>query len=514
MRGKFPSRKLSGLIVSNRGTVLLLTVMVVFLMTTMAIGVLTLTGNALFLGKLRLAQAEAFNIAESGADMGVLWIRSQPAPPAGVSPISPFGDPVPIGNGTYSVTIYPEPDNPTSYLKTYRIISVGRVGTVEKTIEVVVQQSTFARFAYFTDKETSSITGGAIWWKAGEVCEGPAHSNSTNGSVFQINYNGSTSPIFLDVLTSSGTYINYSPSRPRDETTFRRIFANGSKGFKLGVPRIELPESTNVQRNAAWGSTSGFPSTNGVYLRANNYGGIYINGDCTMQLSVVNNVTQRIVVTQGASVTTIDVDLDTGTTTMTKPDGSTETAGLPNGVIYCTGNISSLSGEVADNKLIFDEIVRRSSWTIATDVNAGKDIVLTGALVYHTKPDKTKPTNDPQNLAAGTMGLFARNIVISSGAPPNMEIDAVCMAGGRNTANGSFYVANYDKKKPTGTLRVLGGIIQKARGPVGTFDSSTGQTLTGYAKSYSYDPRLATNPPPYFPTTGTYDRISWRILPD
>jgi hypothetical protein len=36
----------------------------------------------------------------------------------------------------------------------------------------------------------------------------------------------------------------------------------------------------------------------------------------------------------------------------------------------------------------------------------------------------------------------------------------------------------------------------------------------GYAKNYSYDPRLAITPPPFYPTTGQYDRLSWRVLPD
>ena len=63
-----------------------------------------------------------------------------------------------------------------------------------------------------------------------------------------------------------------------------------------------------------------------------------------------------------------------------------------------------------------------------------------------------------------------------------------------------------------GTLKVLGGIIQNARGPVGTFNSSTGEMITGYSKNYTYDPRLASNPPPYYPTTGQYERLSWRTL--
>jgi hypothetical protein len=493
---------------------LVLTLMIVMVLTILAAGVLTLTANSLHLGRLRIAQVEAFNIAESGAEMAALWLRQQSTPPSQLEPFDPLGGPQTLGNGSYRVIIYPSPENATSYLKTYKIVSTGTVGRISKKVEVVVRQATFGRFAYFTDSEVSSISGGAIWWKAGEICDGPAHSNNTNGSNFQINYSGSTAPIFLDMLTASGTTINYSPSRPRDEETFKRIFLNGSKGFKLGVPRIEMPPSTDVQRNAAWGASSGFPSQNGVYLRADNNGGIYIRGDCTIQLNAPSSTIQEVVIKQGSNTTTIRVDLATRTSTMTKPDGSTVTAGLPNGVIYCTGNITSLKGTVANNHVAFGEIVTRSAWTIATDVNNGKDITITDNLVYLTKPDKTKPSDDPVNLAAGTLGLVGRNIVISSSAPANLEIDAVCLAGGQNTSSGSFYVSNYNTKTPVGTLTVIGGIIQKSRGPVGTFNSSTGQTITGYAKNYKYDPRLAADPPPFYPTTGTYDRISWRVLSD
>ncbi len=91
-----------------------------------------------------------------------------------------------------------------------------------------------------------------------------------------------------------------------------------------------------------------------------------------------------------------------------------------------------------------------------------------------------------------------------------MEIDAVILAGSQTTTDGSFGVANYNTKTPTGTLKVLGGMIQKARGAVGT--QSGGVLATGYAKDYHYDARMADNPPPFFPTTGGYDRISWRRL--
>jgi hypothetical protein len=49
-----------------------------------------------------------------------------------------------------------------------------------------------------------------------------------------------------------------------------------------------------------------------------------------------------------------------------------------------------------------------------------------------------------------------------------------------------------------GCLYLTGGLIQDSRGPVGT----TGGT--GYTKRYSYDTCAASNPPPYFPTTGRF----------
>jgi hypothetical protein len=51
-----------------------------------------------------------------------------------------------------------------------------------------------------------------------------------------------------------------------------------------------------------------------------------------------------------------------------------------------------------------------------------------------------------------------------------------------------------------GCLYITGGIIQNTRGAVGTGAG------TGYVKRYSFDACAATEPPPYFPTTGHFAR--------
>ncbi|MFS8638123.1 MAG: hypothetical protein FWJ74_08545 [Gemmatimonadota bacterium] len=79
----------------------------------------------------------------------------------------------------------------------------------------------------------------------------------------------------------------------------------------------------------------------------------------------------------------------------------------------------------------------------------------------------------------------------------------------------TFTVQNYDRgptsetqcdgtRSGRGCLFVTGGIIQKTRGAVG--QQSGKNALTGYVKRYSYDSCGATEPPPYFPTTGRFSR--------
>ena len=51
-----------------------------------------------------------------------------------------------------------------------------------------------------------------------------------------------------------------------------------------------------------------------------------------------------------------------------------------------------------------------------------------------------------------------------------------------------------------GCLNLTGGIIQKTRGAVGLTDGH------GYTKRYAYNACAASDPPPYFPTTGRFAR--------
>ncbi|PIQ89016.1 MAG: hypothetical protein COV72_05075 [Candidatus Omnitrophica bacterium CG11_big_fil_rev_8_21_14_0_20_42_13] len=141
------------------------------------------------------------------------------------------------------------------------------------------------------------------------------------------------------------------------------------------------------------------------------------------------------------------------------------------------------------------------SGTVKGSVSVGseRDIIVSDNVVYSDDP-RVNPDS------ADKLGIVAeKNVIIPQSAPYDLEIDASIMALGS-----SFTVFKYWQGPPKGTLTVYGGIIQNQRGPVGTFDGSTGEKLSGYNKDYSYDSRFTSNPPPYNPTTGDYIITSWR----
>jgi len=154
------------------------------------------------------------------------------------------------------------------------------------------------------------------------------------------------------------------------------------------------------------------------------------------------------------------------------------------------------------NKAIF---VTGGDLTVSGTLNGqltmgtNKDIVIPNNILYSDNP-RTNPGSTDM------LGLIAeKDVVISQTAPNNVEVDASVMALGN-----SFIVENWWEGPAKGTLSVYGGIIQRERGPVGTFSSSTGNKLSGYSKDYNYDPRLIASPPPFYPTTGDYVSLSWR----
>jgi len=118
-------------------------------------------------------------------------------------------------------------------------------------------------------------------------------------------------------------------------------------------------------------------------------------------------------------------------------------------------------------------------------VGATKTVHLNGDLVYA----------DPSRDVLGLVGQ--QDILVESS--PNQRKDRY-VHGVMMALNGSFRVPDYNSGSPRGVLHVFGGIVQSARGAIGTFSGNA--VSTGYSKNYIYDEKLPSTPPLNFPTTG------------
>ncbi|KPK38866.1 MAG: hypothetical protein AMJ78_09355 [Omnitrophica WOR_2 bacterium SM23_29] len=376
----------------------------------------------------------AFYAAESGIDYALNWLRSQGSPPAGTVPFDLPAGPS-IETGTYNVIIDPYNDNPTTYLKKYKIISLGQSGNSRRQLEYVVQVDSFARYVWLTDTETFRWYGDryAVYFVTGDLLTGPTHTNG--------HYNISGDPVFNDLVTSVDNYINYLHGGPPDDNpTF-------AEGVQLGAEPLPLPSKAVDLRTAAVQE------------------GMHITGPATIVFQA------------------------NGTMNVTCPHENWDNENMPmpaNGALFVTGGDLTISGTVNGR----------------ISVGTNRNVIISDNLLYNTDP-RTNPESTDM------LGIIAeRDVIIPQTAPYDLTILASIMA-----MDDSLYVENWSSPPAKGTLTVYGGIIQDERGPIGTFNSTTNQKVSGYTKNYIYDPRLCICPPPFYPTTGDYIGLSWREPP-
>ena len=102
---------------------------------------------------------------------------------------------------------------------------------------------------------------------------------------------------------------------------------------------------------------------------------------------------------------------------------------------------------------------------------------------------RTSSAQVNRRLLDDTKDLIVHAVIMSMGTSFRVENFSAGATTG-NVCNGRDW--------GRGCLMLLGGLIQEARGPVGTMGG------TGFIKQYSYDRCANLRPPPYFPTTGRF----------
>lgn len=273
-----------------------------------------------------------------------------------------------MGEGTYSVAIVDlgSPGGAPN-IKRYRVASTGTVGTTTRVLTNYVQTDNYARYIWFTDRET--YNGSNVWFWTQDILNGPTHTNG--------HFNIFGDPTFTGDVRSVADYI--------------RFYNNGNN---INLNQLTNPpyDNPDFQRGMTFGAEQFNMPSQALNLRAaSSDGGLRFTGDTTIILKSDGNM---------------DV-FNNGAWQLNRP--------LPaNGALFvaCGGRRCRDGGSLT----ISGELNGRLT------AGAERDIIIPDSVVYADDP-RTNPNS------TDTLGLIAeRDVVVSRNAPNNVEIDASIMA--------------------------------------------------------------------------------------
>ena len=406
-----------------------------------------------------------------------------------------------------------DPAKWTSVLPYYIVHVTGTAGTATRKVDAMLEKQPFSAFNLFTISEISNV-GGAVFYASGETFNGPVYS----GGPMRVWYQDGKPAIFQDQVITANTPV-WAPSAPASGADWAAIITNQTNWKQVSTP-MTLP-TANDNRAVANAAFVGnpqpsvpptFPAVAGLYINgvavAGGAGaittGMYIVGPVTV-LSTGNSVanTEVLKLTMGATVEYVNIDFSAGTTIVQNashvniaaytgvPSGE-QAPGVtgPNGAIYATGAMTIQGGSSF-----------RGSYTLAVPDGKGLSnpaMTMTGSITY---ADQSLNSTDE-------VAYWANDIKLIDPSVGNIEIDGAMFTGyygecSVSCTDGTFYNPSCPATGlcggGSGILTLRGSLIENVRGKRGTLGPASGFETNGV-----YDPRLATKPPPYTPTTTRY----------
>ena len=164
------------------------------------------------------------------------------------------------------------------------------------------------------------------------------------------------------------------------------------------------------------------------------------------------------------------------------------TSFAPNGAIWCQENNLHIKG-VLNGRVT---------------VGAKKYIWIDDDITYAQDP-REGPSDD-------LLGLVSEDKMFISDTPENRgpNNNFTLMASTFSRTDG-LWAEHYNTRPVEGKMTTVGGLIQKIGGYTGVFSGGQNPTvINGFQPGGTYyDQRLLNDAPPFFPTTGNYEVISW-----
>ncbi|HEY1332312.1 MAG TPA: hypothetical protein VGH10_12690 [Actinomycetota bacterium] len=425
--------------------------------------------------------------------------------------------PVPGGSGTGSYR-YAADTSTIAVDGTVKLTSTGRVGNATRSIKVTLRRRSFIDYLYFTNYETKDparydTSQGdpytpaqaqslcakyyyagrdsqcvSIFFISQDTINGPLHSNDAIQLCGSPHFNGATSTSYQPA--SGSRYVACGGGASP-------VFANA------GDPRYAAPLTmppTDLSIKTLTDSSSGGTGclyTGPTKITFNSGGTMDVVSPLTKStntgcspgtgLSLPSN---GVVYVQNVPATSTDPNYSAcppATSPLGYPvSGDITPYGWCDGDVFISGTLSGQLTIASEHNI---NVIGDTTYAGGT---GGTDLL---GLIANNYVQVYHPVNSScQNL---------------SGRIVDPDIYAAILS-----LQHSFIVPNYQCGNSVGTLTVVGAIAQNYRGPVGTFNGS-GQIVSGYAKSYTYDQRLKYLSPPHFldPVQSAWQVVTWGEIP-
>jgi hypothetical protein len=136
-------------------------------------------------------------------------------------------------------------------------------------------------------------------------------------------------------------------------------------------------------------------------------------------------------------------------------------------------------------------------------VSGKGDLYLDSSVVYARNPMDHPGSTDILGLCAESDIIITDNANNNTTGDKGIDIQAALFS-----LTSGLSAQNANTGGTRGSIRLMGGVSQYQRGIV-CYYNSDGSISNGFSKSYRYDERLMNQSPPYFPTTGSYEILSW-----
>ncbi len=498
----------------NKGSALILVMLSAIVLSILVGALYTLFQSNASTQEWAKERIQARFTAEAGTNMAIHMIMEGADVPHGTLPIQflpETGDWYDMGDDLGWVLVFVDPHNANDEVaaaNAYQVRCLSKVISEDQVnmygIASLILPRNFAVYATFLNNAGSGYFGD------GYRFDGPFHSNS-DVQVSSSTAGRDQDPWFYSFATVEDHYLYRVPgtgitevaTTPHHKNLYMEPYEKmlmGEPFFELGVDSIPFSSSEVSWQGAYNAAVSG-----GLVLSSlDNYTRMILLDDTLMVLENQSALVVKYCLSDLANpVVWVDNGVNETVYLKTDEEDPFRSHGLDSALtIGINGNLC-VSGPILynnidltdqDNDCMLGIVVKEGNFTIAVDPDMTSDVdewVIPSDTTNHRWDIKTCNLNYPDGI----------------------EVDAVVMVLDGyfqlEDVSGSHYLY---WSHPAIDFEIVGGYIVNEE-YVTTWDFGAGGTY-GYLTFVTYDPRLMSMHPPYFPQTGVWDIAYWEERPD